>query len=258
VPSRLRRSVTFCLDGLLTVLIAPVCPICDTPLDHPSRDPICDRCWADVRPFARPLCDRCGQPRTTLERGGSFASLCALCQQTAGATRTAAALEAVDRARAIGAYDGALRDIIHVLKYDARRRVAGRLGELMREHADGLLRDADLVVPVPLHRTRERQRGFNQAAALAAALGPPVRAVLRRTRATPSQAALPATDRHANVRGAFAPAPGIGEVRDRVVVLIDDVCTTGATLDACARVLKAAGACEVRALTVARVATRQR
>ena len=126
----------------------------------------------------------------------------------------------------------------------------------MRECGAELLSAADVVVPVPLHRRRRRVRGFNQAEDLARNLGRPVTLALRRRRATQSQADLPAARRHVNVRGAFA-LRWRSDVRGCRVVLVDDVCTTGATLEACARVLREAGAREVSALTAARVATRQ-
>ncbi len=160
----------------------------------------------------------------------------------------------MDRARAVGAYDGALRQIVHAFKYDGRRSIAPRLALLISSQAPDLIAGADLAVPVPLHRSRERQRGFNQARDLARGLGLPVLSALERRRATRPQVELPAGRRHGNVRDAFAPAHR-APVAGRVVVLVDDVATTGATLDACARVLKGAGAREVRAVTVARVVT---
>ena len=162
----------------------------------------------------------------------------------------------VDRGRAVGAYDGALRAIVHALKYEGRRSLARPLAELMRLRGADLLIGADWAVPVPLHPSRRRERGFNQAADLARHLGVPVRQALRRTRATRMQAGLPAAQRHRNVRGAFELAsPGQEGLAGSVVVLIDDVSTTGATLEACAGVLKKAGVREVRALTAARVVT---
>lgn len=123
----------------------------------------------------------------------------------------------------------------------------------MRERGAEMLSNAACVVPVPLHRSRQHERGFNQAVDLARHLGMPVCNALRRIRATAIQAALPAARRHKNVRGAFAVTPAAAHLRGRIVVLVDDVCTTGATLDACALVLKATGVREVRALTAARV-----
>ncbi len=160
-------------------------------------------------------------------------------------------------ARAIGEYDGSLRAIVHALKYGKRRSLARRLAARMEEAAGNLLVDVDLVVPVPLHRRRRRIRGFNQAEEIARHLGVRWADALRRTRSTPSQTDLPAARRHANVRGAFA-VRRRQHVAGLCVLLVDDVCTTGATLEACARVLKDAGAREIRALTAARVASRTR
>jgi ComF family protein len=123
----------------------------------------------------------------------------------------------------------------------------------MALHGRDILQTADALVPVPLHRRRLRQRGFNQAADLARHLGLPAVHALRRVRATHPQVDLPAPQRHANVQGAFALSNTRASVHDRIVVLVDDVATTGATLEACARVLKNAGAKEVRAITAARV-----
>ena len=235
-------AIRIAADGVLAVVFAPRCAACDHLLDAPTRGPVCEACWASLRPLAPPLCDRCGDQipswRTTSLAGG----LCARC-------------------RAFGSYDGQLRLIIHALKYDKRRSLARRLALLMRERGADVLADADCLVPVPLHWRRLRVRGFNQAADLAAGLGLPVARALRRVRPTRPQAELPASRRYHNLRGAFAPARRPGRRRavvGKCVVLVDDVFTTGATLDGCARVLKAAGAREVRALTVARAVSRPR
>ena len=162
---------------------------------------------------------------------------------------------AVDRAQAVGLYDGALRSIIHALKYEGRRSLAAALAERIRQRCALALEGADLTVPVPLHGSRRRARGFNQALDLARGIGLPVARALRRVRATASQIDLPAAERHRNVRHAFAPARrpwARRAVSGRIVVLVDDVSTTGATLDECAHVLKAMGADEVRAVTAAR------
>jgi ComF family protein len=159
-------------------------------------------------------------------------------------------------ARAAGAYVGALRSVIHALKYDGRRSLAASLAVLMRTRAADVLRDAACVVPVPLHPWRRVRRGFNQAADLAAGLGPPVVTALWRVRATAQQTGLSARARRSNMRGSVRLSPILSERARRllvgqVVVLVDDVRTTGATLDECAAALRAAGAKEVRAVTAA-------
>jgi predicted amidophosphoribosyltransferase len=175
-----------------------------------------------------------------------------------------------------------MKEIIHSLKYERRRSIARPLGALMRECGAELLRGADCVVPVPLHPRREYDRGFNQADDLAQQLGLKVMPLLRRVVFTQSQIELPKHQRQENVRNAFAvnKPKGLlpqGLTRDScgneplgsfeanscsneplgslpaIVVLVDDVSTTGATLESCARVLKDAGVKEVRALTAARV-----
>jgi len=151
-----------------------------------------------------------------------------------------------------GRYEGALREVIHAFKYDGRRTLAPRLGGFMRDAGQPMLHDCDWVVPVPLHPWRRMRRGFNQARDLAECLERPVLNALWRTRATPAQMALDATARRSNVRGAFVLSPfRRGQVDDARVVLVDDVRTTGATMDECARMLLAAGAREVRGLTIA-------
>jgi ComF family protein len=201
---------------------------------------VCDTCWSAIARWSPPWCTCCGQPvaawRASAER-------CPRCRRIPGALSV----------RVVGPYEGRLRDVLHAFKYDGRRSLAPTLAALLRAQAADTLAGADVLVPVPLHRARRRSRGFNQAHDLAAALGPPVVAALRRVRATVAQTALTAGARRRNVRGAFALAPAaLDAITGRVVVLVDDVITTGATLEACAAILRAAGAAEVRAVTVAR------
>lgn len=236
-------------DALLAVLLAPRCAACTAPLDRPTLGPVCASCWNSILPLTPPLCDQCGDPLPTWRLLSLPLARCPRCRRLS---------RPIDRSRAIGAYDGALRTIVYALKYDGRRSLARPLGALMKVRGAEMLSEADFAVPVPLHPSRRRQRGFNQAEDLARNIGLPLVAALRRVRRTAPQADLPAGQRHGNVRDAFAPGRDSGSVRGRIVVLIDDVSTTGATLDACARVLKDNGAREVRALTAARVVTRRR
>jgi ComF family protein len=241
------RLATAALDAVVSVLLAPTCAACDEPLEQPTRGPVCDRCWRSILPLTPPLCDRCGDALPTWRTISTSLACCARCRRSA---------PAVDRARAVGAYDGALRAVVHALKYDGRRSLARPLASMMRERGAEILRDAACVVPVPLHGSRRRHRGFNQADDLARHVALPLVRALRRTRATATQTGLPAARRRRNVRDAFAVTRAGASLAGLVVVLIDDVSTTGATLDACARVLKAAGVKEVRALTAARVVNR--
>ena len=164
----------------------------------------------------------------------------------------------VSRARAIGAYDGALRAIVHALKYDARRSLARPLGELMRARGADVLQGVTSVVPVPLHPSRRRERGFNQARDLARHLGLPVVEALARVRSTAPQAQLSAAERRQNLEGAFMTTRHARRLIGATVVLVDDVSTTGATLEGCAQALRSAGVADVRALTAARVVDARR
>jgi len=240
----LQSAICISSDAVLSVVLAPSCAACDQPLSHPTRGPVCDACWGSILPLTPPLCDRCGDPLPTWRVVTVPLASCPRCRRTP---------RAIDRARAIGAYDGALRAIVHALKYEGRRSLARPLGDMMRERSAEIIAGAACAVPVPLHPARRRHRGFNQAADLARRLGMPVVPALRRVRATATQMGLPASRRHANVRGAFAATRAAASLAGAVVVVIDDVSTTGATLEACARVLKEAGVAEVRALTAARV-----
>ena len=222
------------LNAVLSALIAPPCAVCGRILDDPLDGAVCGSCWDAIIP-----------------RWPCFA------------------LPAIASARAIGPYDGILREVVHALKYDGRRSIAPRLSAMMASQGHDVLTGADLVVPVPLHARRLRSRGFNQAEELARHLGVPMRCALKRIRATRPQVDLPAEARRDNVRDAFRlrrpligrcgiERAGTSRSADRplqgyTIVLVDDVATTGATLEACARVLQAAGAAEVRALTAARV-----
>jgi predicted amidophosphoribosyltransferase len=263
-------------DGVLTVLLAPACAACERPLDHPSRDIVCDACWADVQPLTPPFCESCGDTLASWRTASLAAGRCARCRRQHEAV--------LDRRLAAGVYDGRLRQIVHAWKYDRRRSLVRPLSALVLDVACDLCESSDAVVPVPLHPARARQRGFNQAEDLARRLGLPVLDALRRVRHTPPQVSLSAARRRRNVRGAFDLAPArltvlVREIRHggrrvlrprarvdlmrslvdgRNLLLVDDVCTTGATLEACASVLKAAGAAKVDAVTVARAVTARR
>jgi ComF family protein len=249
-----RRAARVCrssLDALLAATFAPCCAACGSVLDRPLDGPVCSACWSAIRLCSAPFCRTCGDPLASWRVISAALERCPRCRRRP---------PLVHAARAAGEYEGALREILHALKYDGRQGLARRLGALLRTSGADLLRDADCVVPVPLHAWRRLRRGFNQADTLARQLGPPVVHALWRMRPTPPQTGLNAAARRRNVRGAFIISPLLWRrprvrwLADRTVVLVDDVRTTGATLNACAAVLLEAGAREVRALTVARAA----
>ena len=214
--------------------------------------PVCSLCLHSPVPLPEDhSCDLCGLP---------FEGAAAI-QGTQRCGACLAESPVFDRARGFGVYEGGLRRLIHLLKYDRMRPLAKPLAGMMATVLESLPAP-DLVIPVPLYRARRWRRGFNQALALSEELGREagIRCeprVLRRTRATQPQAGLSYAERKRNVSGAFVVRKR-DEVEGRTVLVIDDVMTTGATLDACARALKKAGARSVLALTAARAKRRIR
>jgi ComF family protein len=236
--SRLLRLGRAVVDGVLP----PRCLACGETVGEPNS--LCGRCWAGVTFFAPPWCACCGAP---FAHPMGEDALCAACAREQ---------RSWDRARAVLRYDKNSRTLVLGLKHGDRTHAAAAFGRWMHRAGGEVLADADLLVPVPLHWTRLFQRRYNQAALLAhvicAAGGPAVAADwLVRRRRTPSQGHLGPVARERNVRGAFAIRKGRSFAGKRVV-LIDDVMTTGATVEECARVLKRGKAASVGVLTLAR------
>lgn len=258
----------------LDLLFPALCPVCQSSLDRERRDPLCGACWESIERIAPPHCAVCGLPFLMFERpvdaalgagadgghlperlslgaeGGcppSDSPLCAAC---------AAERPPFAYARAAARYGGPVRAALHAFKFSGKRALARPLADLVLEQcAPRLPGGLDALIPVPLGRDRQRERGYNQAALLAdrlaAPLGVRVRARwLARTRATVPQTDLTAAERSVNVRHAFRAS---GAVAGLHVVVVDDILTTGATVAECARALREAGAREVGVLTVARV-----
>ena len=234
-------------DSLVALLFPDSCRICQRPVESFSTVPICEDCFGSIRPYEGLECDRCG-----LFLQGSAplhgTSLCGLCRR---------GTFSFEQARSFASYEGALRDLIQRFKYDGFRPLARPLGKCLAEAVGRLGEDGwDLVVPVPLHSRRQRERGFNQAELLAARLsrlcGIPLGTKdCVRVRETRPQTGLRAAERRKNVAGAFH-VPNPRRIRSRRVLLVDDVLTTGATADACARALLLAGAKAVWVATLAR------
>jgi len=234
----LRRAA----NHVLRLLLAPPCTVCGEVLDTPLEGGICSECWTRVVRVRPPWCARCGD----LVAAGRPDGLCRRCRVHP---------PAFDIARSAAVYEGTLRVMIQAFKFDRQRWLAGPLGSLLDDCSLPLRAGIDAVVPVPQHPWRGLTRGFNPADDLAARLGAPVWRVLVRTRLGRPQRGEPAGLRQANVRAAFRATTRTSRRRPlagTTVLLVDDVMTTGATLDACSRALRAAGVRSVRAATVAR------
>ena len=230
---------------LSDLALPPLCLACGTGVE--AHGALCGTCWQAVEFIEAPFCPVSGLP-FPYDPGEGIVSAAAL-----------ASPPPYDAARAVMRYSDASGRLIHRFKYGDRMEAAPAFGRWMARAGAELLRDADLVTPVPLHRRRLFTRRFNQSAELARQVArlsgvPAVPDLLERVRATRPQVGLSGDARRRNVAGAFRlKAAHMERARGRIVVIVDDVMTTGATAEACARALKKAGAREVRLLCLARV-----
>ena len=229
---------------MLDVALPTLCVACREPVDGEG---VCANCWSKLSFIAKPFCPRLGIP-FVYDPGPELLSMEAIANPPAYA-----------RARAAVRYDDVARTLVHALKYQDRTDLAPTMGRWMARAGQELLAEADWLVPVPLHWRRAWHRRYNQSGALARAIerqsGVKVgRELLRRVRATEQQVGLSRPQRASNVQGAFkVSADRQSEVQGRRMVLIDDVLTSGATVDACARALLRAKAASVDVLVFARV-----
>jgi ComF family protein len=220
-------------SAFINLLFPPKCGGCST-----TGSLWCDTCRAAVQPVEPPWCEKCGEPNTP--------GLCSKCR---------AQVMQIEQIRSVAVFLGPLRQGIHRFKYEKLSSLADPFGAMLADYWRANHLTADWLIPVPLHPSRERDRGYNQSnllgQRLAAQVGVPVISKgLRRTRVTAVQMELNAVQRKENVSGAFACADQ--RVRGARVIIIDDVCTTGATLEACAVALLKTGAVSVMGLTLAR------
>lgn len=229
------------IQHTLDLLFPPHCATCQK-----SGYILCPSCLAAIRPLVPPLCSHCGNAPEAHSTYG-------LCQDCTTRPLHLSGL------RAVSAYQEPLRTCIHALKYEGNTRLAEPLGLLLAKAYRAYGIRADVIIPVPLHSERQRQRGYNQTSLLAEVCArqvgvPSSNHVLVRHRATTSQVGLAAQERQQNVAGAFlcTPAFATGTLSGRTILIIDDVCTTGATIEACALPLFAAGAHAVWGLVLAR------
>jgi ComF family protein len=248
---RVRGALAACRTALkaasqvtLDVALPRLCVACRAPV---SGEGVCAGCWARLSFIAPPFCERLGIP-FVYDPGPGVLSMEAIADPPAYA-----------RARAAVRYDDLARQLVHGLKYQDRTDLAPPLGRWMARAGGAILKEADLIVPVPLHWRRGWSRRYNQSGALAKAIGriagvPVAGTLLKRIRPTQQQIGLSRSERAENVQGAFlVPVERRTQLESRRIVLVDDVLTTGATVDACARALLRARAASVDVLVFARV-----
>jgi ComF family protein len=247
-PSRFGHAVKAAHAVLRTALdlaLPPLCAACREPVEGKG---LCPACWSKLSFITRPYCERLGIP-FVYDPGPGILSMEAI-----------AAPPAYHRARAAVRFDEISRALVHALKYGDRLDLAPLIGRWTANAGRELLAETDALVPVPLHWRRLWARRFNQSALLASTISkesgvPVATGVLKRVRATAQQVGLSQTERAANIQGAFRVLPeGKGAVAGRRLVLVDDVLTSGATVEGCARALLRAGAANVDVLVFARVA----
>lgn len=239
------RFVQLLCSRAMDLAMPPACVACHVPLQ--AHHALCGACWRDVTFIRAPLCDVTGIP-LPFATGEAMLSARALADPPA-----------YDRARAVAQHSGAMRKLVHQFKYADRHEARPLFGRWLADAGRDLLADADVIVPVPMSRWRLILRHYNQAALLAGELSrltqhPMVALALRRGRRARRQVGLTAAQRRRNVAGAFrVPDAQRRKIDGKRVLLIDDVITTGATVEACARALRSAGAVRVDVLALALV-----
>lgn len=227
----------YLVDRFLDLVFPSVCPVCGNDSDSHAHNPVCTACWNGMTPHSGPECIICGLPVSS-----EVALHCESCLERP---------PSFSRIIYYGIYDGTLRKAIHLLKFGGIKRLARPMAELL----SGLpIPVADGIVPVPLHSARLRDREFNQTALIGRHLSrvtgmPLLLDVLKKDRETPPQTGVTGKERLKNIRNSFAVTKDVAGLR---IVIVDDVITTGATVDECAGVLVKAGAQSVVVVALAR------
>ncbi len=225
------------LNNFLNILFPETCPVCKNKSDSHETAPICSKCWEAVKPYEGPSCNRCGRPLIS-----DISSICGACHKSE---------PYFERALCFGLHEGALQKAISLFKFNGIKRLSSPLSKKI---ALKRLPATHIVIPVPLHKRRLKEREFNQSALLGKHIAdisgaPLILNSLIRSRDTLPQVGLNAKERKKNIRNAFK-VHEPQSVKGKRVMLVDDVFTTGATVQECSKVLKKAGAKEVHVVTL--------
>lgn len=236
-------------NDLINFIFPVNCRTCDEPFLSLKEKYICNECFSKIKFITPPYCDKCGkilvESFSEIERP--------LCQECQTHKRY------FYKARGVGIYEDVLRESIHILKFEKKEGIHNQLGNLLvnylKEQHQELISQIDFIIPVPLHRKRLRARGFNQAQLLSISIGNyfnlPLNLDLKRIRFTTPQMNLDREERMQNIKGAFG-IKNHHSITRKSILLIDDIFTTGATVNECSKVLIKAGAKQVFVLTLAR------
>jgi len=224
------------LSGLLNLLFPSRCPVCDKPSDSYLYNPVCSDCWSQIQKYSGPACNVCGIPSVS-----QHITICEACFKTK---------QPFSKILYYGLYEGTLRKSIHLLKFSGIKRLAKPLSRLLLSLPTP---KADLIIPVPLHLKRLREREFNQTALIGYCLSKELKIPIKidnliKTKETPPQTSLGRKERLLNVKKAFT---SFENVANTDILLIDDVITSGATVSECSASLTKAGAKSVTVLALA-------
>ena len=246
-----QSMVKYIKEGLLNLIFPLDCKICEKPIRESKGYSICEDCFKDIKLIDRPYCVKCGKPfliSTDLFKQDREI-LCVDCKRKK---------YSFEFARSIGVYLGILKECIHLFKYYGEKKLAEPFGKLLIDYLiknQEFKKGIDLIVPVPLHKNDLKRRGFNQSILLSRTIGNyfsiPVEEILIKKKLTSSQVNLSKKEREKNILRAFS-IERIEEIKDKNVLILDDIFTTGSTVEECARELKKAKARNIFVLTLAR------